>query len=132
MKIKKGKQQLLKRKLPKKEKERRRRARRRSKLLNLYDSDYEKKLTELKKKEKILKDKEKEIKKKEEDLKAKPVKRGRKKTDYEDEEKVDVISIQYTIDPGRPNAELNGTFATAVIDDLIGFNEDFSKEDVSF
>ena len=86
----------------------------------------------MKRKEKMLKDKEKEIKKKEEDLKAKPVKRGRKKTDYEDEEKVDVISIQYTIDPGRPNAELNGTFATAVIDDLIGFNEDFSKEDVSF
>ncbi len=65
-------------------------------------------------------------------MKAKPVKRGREKNDFEDEEEVDVISIQYTIDPGRPNAELNGTFATAVIDDFIDFNEDFSKEDVSF
>ena len=56
-------------------------------------------------------------------------KRGRKKT--EEEEKVDVISIQYKIADGRPNVELNGTFATAVIDELIGFDQDFTKEDVS-
>jgi hypothetical protein len=32
---------------------------------------------------------------------------------------------------GRPNDELNDTFATAIIDDLIGSDIDFIKEDVS-
>ena len=89
-----------------------------------------KKLSELKKREKILKMKEKELKQKE-DLKAKPAKKGRKNADAEDEEKVDVISIQYRIDAGRPNFELNGTFATAILDDLIRFDDEFTKQDVS-
>ena len=70
------------------------------------------------------------MQKKEENLKAKPAKKWRKKADAEDEEKVDVISIQFQVDAGRPNFESDGTFATAIIDDLIGFDEDFTKEDV--
>ena len=68
---------------------------------------------------------------KNEDLKAKPTKKGRKKADAEDEEKVNVIPIQYKVDIGRPNDELNDTFATAIIDDFIGFGVDFIEEDVS-
>jgi hypothetical protein len=94
------------------------------------DAELKKRLSELKKREKILKMREKELKQKE-DLKAKPAKKGRKKADAEDEEKVDVISIQYRIDAGRPNFELNGTFATAILDDLIGFDVEFTKQDVS-
>ena len=50
----------------------------------------------------------------------------------EEEEKEDVISIQFRVDASRPNVELNGTFATAIIDDLIGFDDEFTKQDVSF
>ncbi len=64
-------------------------------------------------------------------MKAKPAIKGRKKADAEDEEKVDVISIQYKVEIGRPNDELNDNFATAIIDDFIGFGVDFIKEDVS-
>ena len=48
-----------------------------------------------------MKNKELELQKKEENLKAKPAKKGIRKT-----------------------------FATAIIDDLIGFDDDFTKEDV--
>ena len=92
--------------------------------------DYDTRELDLKKREKLLNNKEKALQKKEENLKSGSTgKRGRKKT--EEEEKVDVISIQYKIADGRPNVELNGTFATAVIDELIGFDQDFTKEDVS-
>jgi len=66
-----------------------------------------------------------------EDLKARPEKKGRKKADAQDEEKVDVISIQYKVEIGRPNDELNDTFATAIIDDFIGLGVNFIEEDVS-
>jgi hypothetical protein len=84
-----------------------------------------KKLSELKKREKILKMKEKELKQKE-DLKAKPAKKGRKNADAEDEEKVDVISIQYRIYADRPNFELNRTLTYAILDDIIGFDDEFT------
>ena len=50
----------------------------------------------------------------------------------EEEEKEDIISIQFRVDASRPNVELNGTFATAIIDDLIEFDDEFTKQDVSF
>ena len=94
------------------------------------DSELDKKRSELKNIEKKLKLKMKELEKIE-DLKAKPAKKGRKKADAQDEEKVDVISIQYKVEIGRPNDELNDTFATAIIDDFIGFGVNFIEEDVS-
>jgi hypothetical protein len=39
-------------------------------------------------------------------------------------EKVYVISIQYKVETGRPYDELNDTFATAIKDDIIGFDTD--------
>jgi len=93
-------------------------------------SDIDKKLSELDKKQKALEKKEKELKKKEELLKAKPAKKGRKKLD-EDDEKVECISIEYKIDAARSNAHLNNTFATVPLEDLFGFEEKFTKEDVS-
>ena len=93
-------------------------------------SDIDKKLSELNKKQKALEKKEKELKKKEELLKAKPAKKGRKKLD-EDDEKVECISIEYKIDAARSNAHLNNTFATVPLEDLFGFDEKFTKEDVS-
>ena len=50
----------------------------------------------------------------------------------EEEEKEDIISIQFRVDASRPNVELNGNFATAIIDYLIGFDDEFTKQDVSF
>ena len=95
----------------------------------IFDADIRKRITELDKREKYLKVKEKELKQKEE-IKAEPSKKPRKNAD--EEEKVDVISIQSRVDAGRPNLELNGPFATAIIEDLIGFDDEFTKQDVSF
>ena len=68
---------------------------------------------------------------KEKEEKLKPKKRGPKPKINEDEEKVEVITIQYTIEHGRPNFNLNKSWATVVIDDLIGYEIDFEKKDVT-
>jgi hypothetical protein len=40
-------------------------------------------------------------------------------------------NLKYKVETGRPKDELNDTFATAIIDDLIRFDIDFIREDVS-
>jgi predicted DNA-binding protein with PD1-like motif len=63
-------------------------------------------------------------------LKAAPAKKGRKKDDSE--EKVDVFSVCDQVETGRPNAHLHATYGNAVVDDLVGLDKEFSREDVSF
>ncbi len=92
------------------------------------DERYEKTLNELKQK---LKEKEAEIKKLEKTLKPKSKKA--KKDDEDDiEDKVDVVAVGYKVDDVRPNSHLNGGYGIAIIEDMHGYGNSFSKEDVSY
>ena len=63
-------------------------------------------------------------------MKAAPANKGRKKDDSE--EKVDVISICHQVETGRPNAHLHATYGNAVVDDIVGLDKEFSRDDVSY
>jgi len=91
------------------------------------DGELKKKEEDLQKREKLLKIKEQQLIRK--SSKPLPVKRGRKTNDSD--EKVDVISVKYQVEPGRPNTHLNDTWGNAIVDDIVGLGETVTLQDVS-
>ena len=70
-------------------------------------------------------------------IKAQPKKRQAKKKNQEDDdvddEKVELISIQYKVEDDRPNTHVNNVFYIAAVEDIIGIkNEELNKDNVSF
>jgi len=91
------------------------------------DGELKKKEEDLQRREKLLKIKEQQLIKK--SSKPLPTKRGRKTNNSD--ETVDVISVKYQVEPGRPNNHLNDTWGNAIVDDIVGFGDTVTLQDVS-
>jgi hypothetical protein len=47
-------------------------------------------------------------------------------------EKVEYIAIKYDVPENHPNLNLHGTFSRAAINDICGFGQKFSRDEVYY